>query len=713
MWADALPNLLIGLREGLEGGLVVSILLAAVRKMAGDSGRAATTPVWVGVAAAIVLALSFGAVLTFYRSILPTTGQEALGGTLSVIAVVLVTGMIFWMRRTARSLSGELKAKVAEALSISTGALALTAFLAVGREGVETALFLWTAAQASGQTVAPLVGAGIGVVIAIVLCVLLYRSAVRIQLGIFFNRTAILLIVVAAGVLAYGLGDLQDAGWLPGHTWVAFDLSQHIDASSWWASIITGVTELSPTMTWLQVIAYVVYLAFVITVFVRGGKAPAAKPVEKPAEEKVAEKVTEKVEEKPAAEPKPEDKPQEPIEEPEKEPVGSSRRRIAVSVGAALIVPPLAAAGLILAAPGKATAADENIEVTPTDCASGWAKAESGPRQYSVVNKSGHTVEIRLIQAATQGIAAEIETLGPATSQTMSVTLTPGAYYWNCLADGKPTTASATVQVTGTSTAGAVPAAVKPITVDDLQPAATAYDAYVRPKLATLLAQVGTISADLTANDIAGAQRDWLAAQLTWEQVGAAYDSFGDLGDAIDGLPQALAGGVTDSGWTGLHRLEYGLWHGQSAAQLLPVTAQLTTDITTLQGKLPQITVDPTDMPIRAHEILEDASRDHLNGLTDQGSGSAYAETYADVQGTQVVLGELAEEINERAPKLLPRINTQLAALSQALLATQVNGQWQNAAQVPQLAQQRVNGAIGAVLESLSDIPDLLEVPAH
>ncbi|HEY1485722.1 MAG TPA: iron uptake transporter permease EfeU, partial [Micromonosporaceae bacterium] len=254
MWADGLPNLLIGLREGLEAGLVVSILLAAVRRFATGGDRsdrsASTAPIWYGVAAAIVLALSFGAVLTFYRSVLPTTGQEALGGALSVVAVILVTGMIFWMRRTARSLAGELREKVAEAMKVSTAALALTAFLAVGREGVETALFLWTAAQASGQTVAPLIGAAIGIAIAVLLCVLLYKGAAKIRLDLFFNRTAILLIVIAAGVLAYGLGDLQDAGWLPGHSWVAFDLSQHIDASSWWASIITGVTELSPIMTW-------------------------------------------------------------------------------------------------------------------------------------------------------------------------------------------------------------------------------------------------------------------------------------------------------------------------------------------------------------------------------------------------------------------------------------------------------------------------------
>ena len=98
----------------------------------------------------------------------------------------------------------------------------------------------------------------------------------------FFNRTAFALIVIAAGVLAYGLGDLQDAGWLPGHAWVAFDLTAHIDPGSWWVSIVTGLTELSPRMTVLQVTAWLAYLAFVIPAFVNAGRA-AAKSAAKPA----------------------------------------------------------------------------------------------------------------------------------------------------------------------------------------------------------------------------------------------------------------------------------------------------------------------------------------------------------------------------------------------------------------------------------------------
>jgi high-affinity iron transporter len=268
-WVGAVPNLLIGLREGLEAGLVVSILLAALRK---TTPRPSSAPVWLGVLGAVALSGSFAAVLTYSTDVLSSRWQEAIGGALSVLSVGLVTGMIFWMRRTAASLSADLREKVATALS--AGALAATAFLAVGREGLETTLFLWTAVRASGQTVAPLIGAGLGLAVAVLLCWLLFRRAIRLNLGVFFNRTALALIVIAAGVLAYGLGDLQDAGLLAGHDWVAFDLSGRIDASSWWMTIITGVTELSPRMTVLQAVAWVIYLAAVIPAFLRAKAAP-------------------------------------------------------------------------------------------------------------------------------------------------------------------------------------------------------------------------------------------------------------------------------------------------------------------------------------------------------------------------------------------------------------------------------------------------------
>jgi len=696
-WADSVPNLLIGLREGLEAGLVVSILLAAVRKTtpadAEDGRRVSTAPVWLGVLGAVMLAGSFAAVLTFSVADLSSRAQEAVGGLLSVFAVGLVTWMIFWMRRTSAGLAAHLRGEVRRAALVGVGALTLTAFLAVGREGLETTLFLWTAARASGQTVAPLVGAAIGIAAAVALCWLLYHRAVRMNVGVFFNRTAIVLIVIAAGVLAYGLGDLQDAGLLPGHAWVAFDLTPHIDPGSWWASIITGITELSPKMTVLQVTAWLAYLAVVIPLFVSAGRAavPAGKPAEEPAE-KPAEPA-------PAA--------------PSRWEQLAGRRPWAVA-GVLVAVPALAAGATIAALPAEAAPAGTAMTVTKTDCAPEWTAGTTGTHTFTVTNNSGLAGEINLDNAA-GAVVGEIETIGPGTSAQLTATLGSGPYTFKCLMGSQAATASQTVQVTGAA-AGPAPVAVKPVTVQDLTPANDRYQAYAAAQLADLARQVTAIQAGLRRNDIAQAKQDWLAAQLDWERVGASYDSFGDLGLAVDGLPDGYPGGVNDKDFTGLHRLEYGLWHGQSAAELEQVTAVLAKNVATVRKNLASDDLggDPTNLPIRAHEILEDALRDHLSGLDDQGGGAAFAQTYADVQVTRAILGYLAPLIDARQPGLVTTLTTELDTLDRALLATrapQPNGAWTSLGAAPQSAREHVDAAIGAELESAASVPDLLEVP--
>jgi high-affinity iron transporter len=256
------------------------------------------------------------------------------------------------------------------------------------------------------------------------------------------------------------------------------------------------------------------------------------------------------------------------------------------------------------------------------------------------------------------------------------------------------------------------------VTVAELTGPNSQYQTYAAGQLATLAKNVSAIRTDLAADDLVAARRDWLAAQLTWEQVGASYDSFGADGQAVDGLPDGLPQGVADKDFVGLHRLEYGLYHGQSAQQLLPIVDQLAAAVTTVRQKLTSddLAGDPTNLPLRAHEILEDALRDHLSGIDDQGAGAgaAYAETYADTQVTRVVLGELQRLIAPRAPTHLPTITGQLDTLQQALQATRADGQWRAPAETPLAAQQGVNAAIGALLESLAFVPDLLEVPpAH
>ncbi len=683
-WADAVPNLLIGLREGLEAGLVVSILLAALAKLndeAAEHGgrRVSSSAVWLGVVGAVSVAVSFAAVLTYSTTALSSSAQEAVGGLLSVLAVVLVTAMIFWMRRTARGLSAQLRGEVSRALAVGAGALTLTAFLAVGREGLETTLFLWTAARASGSTVAPLVGAAIGIAIAVVLCWLLYRRAVRINLGVFFNRTAYALIVIAAGVLAYGLGDLQDADWLPGRAWVAFDLTAHIDPNSWWVSIISGITELTPRMTVLQVVAWVVYLGVTITAF-----AFAAPPAP------VAPATTDDT-------------------VPGRWERWAGRRpgRIAVAIVA---VPALVAGGLIAIIPSASASATTNVTVTRKDCGTEWTSGHTGNQSFQVDNKSGKAGEINLDNSS-GAVVAEVETIGPATTATMSATLGSGEYQFVCLMSGF-TLHGKQVQVSGSSKQ-ATPVAVKPVTLAELTGPNDQYQKYAAGVLVQLAADVQRLRSTLAAGDVAASEAAWLTAQLDWEHVGASYDSFGDEGSAVDELPDGLPNGVADSGFVGLHRIEYGLYHGQSPQSLVAVADTLAKSVKTVQAKLTtdDEAGDPTNLPLRVHEILEDAMRDHLSGIDDEGSGMADALTLADVQVDRVVLAEEAPLIEARKLGMVATVTAQLNTLQAALLATQVNGAWQPLSSQPLAARQRVDAALGAVLETLSVEPDLLELP--
>src|SRR3954449_13154687 len=198
-----LANYLIGLREGLEATLVVVILVAYLVK----SDRRTLLPrIWAGVAIAVAVSLAFGALLTWGPSNLTFEAQEAIGGFLSIVAVGFVTWMVMWMARSARGLSGELKGQVDRAAAAGGASLVVVAMLAVGREGLETALFLWASTQATpptGQSTAlPMLGAFLGLLSAVALGYLFYRGAVKINLSKFFTWTGAVLIVVAAGVLA-------------------------------------------------------------------------------------------------------------------------------------------------------------------------------------------------------------------------------------------------------------------------------------------------------------------------------------------------------------------------------------------------------------------------------------------------------------------------------------------------------------------------------
>jgi high-affinity iron transporter len=260
---------LIGVREGLEAGIVVTILLAFLVK---SERRDALKWVWFGVAAAIAMTIGVFLVIQYGENTISGLAAEAIAGIASLAAVAIVTTMVLWMKKAAAGLSGELRGDMARALETGGWAVLALAFLAVGREGVETALFMVGYAEA--ESTWPLVGLIVGVLIAAVLAYGMYAGAVRINLAKFFKYTGIFLIVVAAGILSYGIGALQTVDWLPGLANRAFDISSWFDWSSWYGEVIQGVFNVTPTPTVLQLICWLAYLVVVLGLFLRPTGAP-------------------------------------------------------------------------------------------------------------------------------------------------------------------------------------------------------------------------------------------------------------------------------------------------------------------------------------------------------------------------------------------------------------------------------------------------------
>jgi high-affinity iron transporter len=282
--AAAAPNVtsqlfgsgLIGLREGLEAAIVVTILVAFLVKA---TRRDALKWVWLGVGTAIVMTVAVFLTIQFSAYTISGLGAEAIAGIASLIAVAIVTTMVLWMRTAAAGLSGQLRTGMARALETGRLAVLALAFLAVGREGVETALFMVGYAEA--ETAWPLVGLVIGVLVAAAVAYGMYVGAVRINLAKFFKYTGVFLIVVAAGILSYGVGALQTVGWLPGLGSKAFDVSSWFNWSSWYGEIIQGVFNVTPTPTVLQLSLWLAYLLVVLAFFVRPTASPA-KPENSP-----------------------------------------------------------------------------------------------------------------------------------------------------------------------------------------------------------------------------------------------------------------------------------------------------------------------------------------------------------------------------------------------------------------------------------------------
>jgi high-affinity iron transporter len=252
---------LIALREGLEASLIVGILLAYLKRSGKSS---ALTFLWTGVGLAVAASLAFGAFLSFTSKELSPDGEKVFAGTTSIVATLLVTFMVFWMKRTARTIKSDLESRMDHALPLGSFALMGAAFFSVAREGLETALFIFSNFKTVAKDFGPSVGLIVGIIAAISLGVAMYRKVIRINLNKFFLITGPALLVVAGGVLAHGINEFQELGVLPGAKAYAWNWSAPNNIIE---TFLSGTIGISTTTTWLQLFVWAIYLGLVLPYF--------------------------------------------------------------------------------------------------------------------------------------------------------------------------------------------------------------------------------------------------------------------------------------------------------------------------------------------------------------------------------------------------------------------------------------------------------------
>jgi high-affinity iron transporter len=260
-----LANFLIGLREGLEASLIVGILVAYTLK---TGSPRLIHKILTGTALAVLVSILVGLALAEFVAVVPQGTNEIISGLASIAAMGFVTWMIFWMSKQSRNLKSGLQEKIDNSQT-KTYTLVTVAFLAVIREGIETSVFIWSASRATGADTYPVVGAALGLVVSAVLGYLVYRGSLKLNLATFFKYTGAFLIIVAAGILAYGVGELQQIGWLNFLNATAYDLTGMIPIGSTLDTLLRGTISFKSAPTVLVSLTWLSYVVIVGRLYLR------------------------------------------------------------------------------------------------------------------------------------------------------------------------------------------------------------------------------------------------------------------------------------------------------------------------------------------------------------------------------------------------------------------------------------------------------------
>jgi iron uptake system component EfeO len=349
------------------------------------------------------------------------------------------------------------------------------------------------------------------------------------------------------------------------------------------------------------------------------------------------------------------------------------------------------------------------ITISAHVCGSRWRHPSTGLLTFQIHNVSSRPVDVSLTDARTGGVYAEIDAIAPGITRPMQVDVGSGAYAFQC-------DVSADSQLTGPTTV--VPGhladgeAVVPTGAQHTLAAVASERNYIENGLAAVQRRASALGADIKAGHLTAARSAWLTAHLSYERLGSAYGMFGEFDDEIDGTPDGLPGGASDPSFTGFYRIEYGLWHGQSAAQLTGPAQQLSQAIGTLRNAYPGMIGYPqtalSDLALRTHEILEHTIRFQLSGADDFGSGTTLATAAANIAATRAQLAMLRPLLVSRYPGL-PSAYAALGRLQRLITAEQAGGKWTPVGRLTTAQREDIDSAAAQTVQLLAPIAVMFE----
>ena len=637
-----LPTFVIGLREGVEAALIVGIVAAFLRQ---QGARRALRWMWTGVGLAVAICVAGGVALELLSQSLPQAEQEALETVVGFIAVAMVTFMVVWMRRNARGLRATLERDAAGALARGSAfALVGMAFFAVIREGFETAVFLLAAFDSADDPAAAGGGALIGVVVATVIGVAVYRGGIRLDLGRFFRITGAVLVLVAAGLVASALHTGHEAGWFNGMQGQAVDLRWLVDPGSIRSALLTGMLGLQPRPVVLETLGYVLYaVPMGLYVLWPAGRRISARPA---------------------------------------------------TAGLAAVIGLAAAAcgGTSSPSPGEAGGTARTVHVTLLDagCDPAALHVPAGPTTFEVRNDgAGDVTEFEILDGAR--IVGEVENLAPGLSGTFSLTLEPGRYVTYC--PGGSEAEKGTLTVSGATQAVASAAATHAVAM---------YRRYVERETALLVTRTQAFATAVKAGEVDAAKRLYGPARVHYERVEPVAESFGALDPAID----ARAGDVPAASWTGFHPLEQALWvRGDvSTPRAAKLATGLVADVLRLQRLTRTVELEPAQIANGAVELLGEVSKSKITGEEERYSHIDLVDFQANVEGARAAFDAVRPIVAGRDPALARQITTRFTAVDSAVAPYRRGTEFVPYTSLTAADTRGLSRAVGALAEPLSRV---------